>query len=207
MTRHLSEDVRREQILDAARTAFVEAGYTPTRMEDIAKRAGLSKGGIYFHFASKQELFEALVEQEFALAVRRLEAVGQSEGTTQEKLLTLGQFYIGRVENDPRTARFFLVMSSEALRDPTLRQRLQQMHDTYVGALESLIQAGVRQGELEPVHARTVAVLLKTLLNGLENAIAMEYEQQLNALLPTMLQLLLNGLVVRSPNSTSTPAA
>lgn len=197
MTRHLSEDVRREQILEAARTAFVETGYTPTRMEDIAKRAGLSKGGIYFHFASKQELFEALVEQEFGTAVRRLEAVGQSEGSVRDKILTLGDYYISRVENDPRTARFFLVMSSEALRDPDLRQRLQHMHNTYVEALESLIQVGIRQGELEPVQARTVSILLKTLLNGLENAIAMGYEQNLQALLPSMVHLLLDGLVRR----------
>ena len=65
MTKHLPEEVRREQILDAARKCFVEKGYFPTRMEDIAKSAGLSKGGIYFHFEGKRQIFDALVRQEY----------------------------------------------------------------------------------------------------------------------------------------------
>ncbi|WZB73785.1 helix-turn-helix domain-containing protein [Achromobacter insuavis] len=49
------------QILDAALQEFSAAGYAGARMDDIAARAGLSKGGLYAHFASKEEVFEALL--------------------------------------------------------------------------------------------------------------------------------------------------
>nr|WP_316640073.1 helix-turn-helix domain-containing protein [uncultured Roseateles sp.] len=57
----LPPDVRMQQILDAALVEFAERGFTATRMDDIARRSGLSKGGLYAHFASKDEIFEALL--------------------------------------------------------------------------------------------------------------------------------------------------
>lgn len=55
--------VRSQQILDAALAVFSERGYAAARMDDIALRSGLSKGGLYAHFASKDEVFEALLSQ------------------------------------------------------------------------------------------------------------------------------------------------
>ena len=53
--------VRSQQILDAALVVFAERGYAAARIDDIALRAGLSKGGLYAHFSSKDEVFEALL--------------------------------------------------------------------------------------------------------------------------------------------------
>jgi AcrR family transcriptional regulator len=59
----LSSDTRTEQILAAARHEFSEKGYTATRMDDIALRNGISKGGLYAHFKSKDAVFEALMHR------------------------------------------------------------------------------------------------------------------------------------------------
>ena len=48
MTKHLSESERRAQILRSARAVFIERGFEAARVEDVAKRAGLSKGAVYF---------------------------------------------------------------------------------------------------------------------------------------------------------------
>lgn len=61
--RRLPPDERREQILDAALHEFSERGFGAARMDDIAARAGLSKGGLYAHFASKKTVFEALMQR------------------------------------------------------------------------------------------------------------------------------------------------
>jgi AcrR family transcriptional regulator len=62
--RKLPEEVRRTQILQAAAYAFSTDGYDKVSMARIAKDAGLTKGGVYFHFASKEEVFTAMVEAE-----------------------------------------------------------------------------------------------------------------------------------------------
>lgn len=54
------------QILDAALVEFSERGFVAARMDDIARRCGLSKGGLYAHFAGKEEMFEALLTRSLA---------------------------------------------------------------------------------------------------------------------------------------------
>lgn len=62
--RKLPEEVRRQQILEAALHAFAQDGYDKVSMARIAGEAGLTKGGLYFHFSSKEEVFSAMVEAE-----------------------------------------------------------------------------------------------------------------------------------------------
>ena len=57
----LKPEVRSQQILDAALAEFSRHGFAAARIEDIATAVGLSKGGIYQHFASKERIFEALL--------------------------------------------------------------------------------------------------------------------------------------------------
>ncbi|AOJ05371.1 MULTISPECIES: TetR/AcrR family transcriptional regulator [Burkholderia] len=59
----LPADVRINQILDAALAEFSASGFAGARIDDIAARAGMSKGGVYTHFGSKDEIFEALLER------------------------------------------------------------------------------------------------------------------------------------------------
>lgn len=61
--RRLPPAQRVREILDAALVEFCERGYADTRMEDIALRAGLSKGGLYAHFGSKDAVFDALLRR------------------------------------------------------------------------------------------------------------------------------------------------
>ena len=59
----LAPEVRVQQILDAALVEFAERGFTAARMDDIAARCGLSKGGLYAHFDSKDAIFKALLDR------------------------------------------------------------------------------------------------------------------------------------------------
>ena len=73
--RRLPPAVRVGQILDAALQAFSHAGYAGTRMDDIALQAGLSKGGLYAHFSSKEAVFEALLARHLDPAPLDVDAV------------------------------------------------------------------------------------------------------------------------------------
>ena len=81
----LPPTVRVGQILDAALQEFSAAGYAGARMDDIAARAGLSKGGLYAHFASKEEVFEALLAR--YLSPPRLDARALVEGSATPRHL------------------------------------------------------------------------------------------------------------------------
>src|SRR6478609_4648585 len=70
--RRLPEE-RPKQILDAALEVFSERGLAAARLEDIAKRAGLSKGTIYLYFPNKEELFREVIRHTIIAQIERAE--------------------------------------------------------------------------------------------------------------------------------------
>ncbi|MBS0508366.1 MAG: helix-turn-helix transcriptional regulator, partial [Proteobacteria bacterium] len=60
------KDARPRELLDAALDLFVDKGYAATRVEEVAARAGVSKGTLFLYFPSKQELFKAVVRENIA---------------------------------------------------------------------------------------------------------------------------------------------
>src|SRR3569833_2954452 len=91
------KEERAPEILEAALASFAEKGFAGTRMDDIAARAGITKGTIYLYFKSKEELFKALARQSIG---ERILAITQrpegADGSAAEQLrfvlTTLGHF-------------------------------------------------------------------------------------------------------------------
>jgi AcrR family transcriptional regulator len=67
------KDARPQELLAAALEQFVERGYAATRLEDVAKRAGVSKGTLYLYFANKEELFKAVVRENIVATIGEAE--------------------------------------------------------------------------------------------------------------------------------------
>ncbi len=85
----------RKQILDASLKLFSEKGFTRTSVRDIAQAAGITDAAIYYHFESKRELFEALIEERgFTSALQELESA-QIEHLTIEPLEAISSIATG----------------------------------------------------------------------------------------------------------------
>ena len=89
--RRLPEE-RPKQILEAALAVFAERGLADARLDDIARRAGLSKGTIYLYFANKEELFREVVRGSVIESIARAEAFFEIE---KDPVQSLGQWMIG----------------------------------------------------------------------------------------------------------------
>ena len=194
MTRHLPEQTRREQILSAARKCFIERGFHPTRMEDIAAAAGLSKGGVYFHFDSKQAVFEALVQEEFERSMAFMQQVSEGDEPIAQKMQVLGAHYVEYFSTARDAPRFFLVMGEMGLRDENLAKKLLEMQTAFIDQTAKIIQRGIDEGFLRETDTTATAALLKALMDGVELLSALEYPLDRNALLATGLEVLLRGL-------------
>ncbi|MRW92340.1 TetR family transcriptional regulator [Duganella sp. FT80W] len=84
------KDARPQELLAAALEQFVERGYAATRLEDVAKRAGVSKGTLYLYFANKEELFKAVVRANIVATIGEAEQdVANYDGDSAELLGTL----------------------------------------------------------------------------------------------------------------------
>jgi AcrR family transcriptional regulator len=155
MTHETPETPTRERILDAALNVFSSQGYHDTRMDEIVKEAGTSKGSIYFHFPNKEKLFIALVDQ-FAnvLERRTLEALQQEaqgmqrvEAAVRAVLETFGKYR--------RPAKILLVQAV-GLGSVFEKKRL-EVTDRFAALIKTQLDDAVRLGDIAPVDTAVVA--------------------------------------------------
>src|SRR6266481_191428 len=93
---------RRQAIIEAALDEFVARGFAATRLDDVAKRAGVAKGTIYLHFKDKESMFEELVRTAIVPLVTRLAAPPAPGGTVREAVETLAGTFIREVATTRR---------------------------------------------------------------------------------------------------------
>lgn len=99
----------RTQIEDSAIELFMEQGYHATSMRQIAERAELALGGIYNHFASKEEIFEAIIIDKHPYK-RILPAILEAEGeTTEEFLRNAVRITISELGNEPFFIKLMMI--------------------------------------------------------------------------------------------------
>ncbi len=199
MTRHLPETERRAQILRAARAIFVERGYQSARVEDVASRAGLSKGAVYFYFESKREIFDALVEEELAVTRSFLAEAERDTRPAAIKLIDLGRKYLDYFAGLKTPPRFFLLMSELAIRDEDVRRQVNAVHEEFVSATEKVITQGIEEGAFRPYDARAVALFLKAFIDGLAGQSAVGMRPDADRLATDGLRVLLQGLLNTDP--------
>jgi AcrR family transcriptional regulator len=193
------KEARPDEILAAALASFAERGFAATRLEDVAARAGISKGTLYLYFKGKEELFEAVVRATLLPNIERLEALaatfeGPSARLLERLLLTLAgvvgsqvgaipKLVIAEAGNFPDLARFYL--------DQVVRRGLR-----LIGAI---LRRGIERGEFRPVDVdHTVfCVIAPMLIAALwKNSLEPHDDRLLDtqALARAHLDLLLRGL-------------
>lgn len=203
MPRKLPHDVRVHQILLAARSCFLQDGYYQTRVEDIARRAGMSKGGVYFHFRSKREIFHALVVEDYERSMGALREIVASQDQLPVKLRALARYFFQLFATNADHARFMVVMGDMALRDQEMREQLQQLHRSYIHEMSNLLRQGVEQGDVREIDVEATAELLKALTDGVQMSFALGMPLRIDRLLRTGLEIVLHG-VERGEGSAAT---
>jgi len=169
LARRTKEDAcaTRNSLLDAAEQVFYEQGVARASLNEIAQRAGATRGAVYWHFKDKLDLFYAMLER-VTLPLGQ-DIYGDEEGMACVRHVMSTLF--SRLENDARTRKVFEVMlhKVEYVGELTSVQEWNLVAMTELGArLEVEVQvAQQQQGVQLPVPAAEVALALRLLLDGL----------------------------------------
>src|SRR5690606_7547049 len=94
------DPVKRKQIIEGARRVFIDMGFDAASMNDITREAGVSKGTIYVYFANKEELFEAIVEDERCAIFQNLYEALESDGDLRGTLLRFGMVLSAKITSE-----------------------------------------------------------------------------------------------------------
>ena len=91
----------REAVVRAAAEAFADAGFLATSMADIFARAGVTKGALYFHFTSKEELAFAIIDAEEQAAGELIESVMSTDSPPLQKLIDISFRWAHLIQSNP----------------------------------------------------------------------------------------------------------
>jgi AcrR family transcriptional regulator len=120
-TRARRKAERPSEILEAAFEEFTLHGYAATRLEDVAVRAGVTKGTIYVYFASKEQVFEALVRERAKAQQEQMAAFFDERGEPTVEAIRADLLFLFRTcSNDKASQELLRLLISEAVRFPTL---------------------------------------------------------------------------------------
>lgn len=200
MTEHRSPDERADQILNAARDLFLEKGYFEARMDEIARASDLSKGGIYFHFDTKKEIFRSLVEQEYDRAMEFIEGILSSEADLEAMIADIGRHFTERFATTD-SARFMAIIGEMALRDEEIREMLLELQENYIQRLADVLERGMDEGQLRQMDPRSGAILLKSIIDGIRAGFGIGFEPDVDRLVGTTMQILGDGMFAESLDS------
>src|SRR5271156_5578524 len=116
------------RILDAAQTVFSEQGFEKAQLEEVAARAGFTRGAIYAHYASKEDLFLALMEHRVLTKFTAIRQVIEAEPEVSNRV-EIFKRWLSEQLSDHTWGILMLEFKLYALRRPESRERLQNLYD------------------------------------------------------------------------------
>jgi len=159
----------RRNIVERSAPVFNTRGYSGTSMADLVRETGLEKGGIYGHFAGKEELALAAFDHAAGLMRERLRAALEGEEGALGRLLSIVDEF-GRLVEDPPVAGGCALLNTAVEADeahPALKERAEGAATDWLRLVGGVVKEGVRGGELDPgVDPRATASVLVGTLEG-----------------------------------------
>ncbi|MFZ6846995.1 TetR/AcrR family transcriptional regulator [Undibacterium sp. RuRC25W] len=197
------KEARPQELLAAALDLFVERGFAATRLDDVAKAAGVSKGTLYLYFSSKEDLFKAVVRESVIPLIGEAEGmIGEFSGNSEElfrtvmtnwwqsmgmtKLSGLPKLMMAEAGNFPELARFYqeeVVSRGEKL-------------------VASMLERGMQRGEIRPVDPEVdarllIAPMLMMMMWKHSAGVCMVEEDKLDVYLEHYIDLAMHGLMIK----------
>ncbi|MBI1213241.1 MAG: TetR family transcriptional regulator [Alphaproteobacteria bacterium] len=152
------KEARPAELLDAALDVFFEKGFAAARLEDIAARAGVSKGTVYLYFDSKEDVFDALVRAIPQTNVEQVRALAADPAVPADEMLRRVLRLVGLFLRDQRMIKFPRLIVGEAANFPKLAETYKrEVIDRGIGTLSSIIERGIHEGRFREVDPKNAA--------------------------------------------------
>jgi TetR/AcrR family transcriptional repressor of nem operon len=181
------------QILDAAERLVQERGFNGFSYADVARELGVTKAALHYHFASKAELGDALIDRYAARFLDALARVDVERSDAIDKLRAYAQLYADVFQDDRMCLCGMLAADYATLPDP-MRERVVRFFDDNEAWLADVLEAGQKTGTVRFTGpARAVA---QTLIGGLEGAMLVSRPYQDIERFRAAAGLLIRGLTV-----------
>jgi len=163
------KQTQRNAIIEAAEAVFAEQGFHKAKMEDIARRADFATGSLYNYFRSKNAIFAALWQKRISMLYDRLIEALDDRLSFTELIQRLAAVHLSFMDRHRSFFDLFLAVghrSAPALPMGMGKETVLQ-YDRYVKLVEHIIEKGIAEGLLRPVHVQASAQAFLAAMNAL----------------------------------------
>ena len=169
MAKHMPADERKKMILEAAMMVFCEKGYNHSSIDDIAKEAGISKGGIYWHFKNKDDLVKSLFSFWLDAQLQEFQNASPGSATFLDTLLTMLTQPFDLPEENLKITRLMMEFYAHSAHIDGLIEIFNDYYKVVADELTKYIDHSIEQGELSKdlKHTHDISILIALIFDGL----------------------------------------
>ena len=192
------QDIRKDQIMNAAQVVVASKGYDQARMDDIVEKAQLSKGAIYWYYKSKKDIYLSLIDYWFneysAGVLKSLE----DKDSSSEQLKSLFEYFVDQFDQNPDTFKIMVEFWRTSGLDVDFNNKLQEIYSQFLEYIIDIIKNGIESGEFKEVDPRITALSILINIEGIHwvtlfDKSGVEAHEYIN----TISNFILNGLKKR----------
>ena len=163
------KDERREQILSAALKIFATRGFAASKISDIVALGGMSHGLAYHYFASKEEMFYALVRKAVEVSSQSLLTVEAAPVCPLEKVRQAAKHILRGIDAGEETSYYFLIMVHAAVMEGTAEEKMRYLagSEVPVQAMQRILREGQDTGEIREGDVLEMSIAFFAAIQGI----------------------------------------
>ena len=154
------KDARPAEILSAALACFSERGFAATRLEDVARRAGVTKGTLYLYFGSKEELFKAIVRQAILPNIERLEAMIGDKTERASVLIERIMTNLAEIISSPISAIPKLILAESGNFPDLAKFYSDEVVHRATALVRDILCRGIERGEFDQIDVESTVICI-----------------------------------------------
>jgi AcrR family transcriptional regulator len=185
----------RSCLMRSAAKLFAQRGFRDASIDDVAEDAGFTKGAFYANFASKEDLFLAMLDEHFARRVQEIERLVAADGTDAEKAMQAGADFNRMLSSDPEWQRLLFEFTAYAVRNDEFRAELVARSQALRARLSAALATRAEQLGIESaIPVDELALMIGAMARGVAGERLLEGDQIPDELFGTMLVVLFAGI-------------
>ncbi|MBN2041066.1 MAG: TetR/AcrR family transcriptional regulator [Spirochaetes bacterium] len=173
MTKKKEKKVRINTILESAVNEFVEKGYENTTMEAIAERSGLTKGGLYYHFKSKDDIL-VRANEHFMDPIYEIMDEASNASTAAEGLYLYIKKYLTYWYNHPKELSFVFLTMTKTLSNKNIYNIYNNYAFQYISFFKSLYEKGISNNEFISFDTQSISCALLAAIDGITGYVVLD---------------------------------
>lgn len=173
------DEWRKNDIRKAAIRCYVRRGFAATRLRDVADEAGLSKGGVYFHYRAKDDLFLDILETLRDGIEKRWTFTPDAAQPADRVLHSLVTAQLRALEDEPEEMRLVAILNSMAPQDAAVREKLDEGQRVIRSLYAGVIERGLAEGTFASGNPEELARSIVAFVQGLGYASTMDVDGRL----------------------------